>query len=197
MTESELVENLTLDAKSCEKALAYLYRSKIYKEPILKFFQSKRLSAQDGHMLWTDTVIKFSSLVKAGKYQHQGKLIGYLKNLAGYLFLNHLRDNKKYHTDDLSDFIVKDPNIEAATRDHKELKALISDQLSRLKSMCRDILYLWAQNYTMQEISDALLIVSEEATRKRKHLCLKELLDNVHSNEKLRNTLKDYYYEQE
>ena len=197
MTDLEILENLSIDAKASEKALAYLYSSKIYKEPIIRFFQSKSLSIHDCQALWTDTVIKFSSLVKAGKYQHQGKLIGYLKNLAGYLFLNHIRDNKKYKTDELSTLVIKDPYVEATTRDHKELKLLIGEQLSVLKDMCKSILYLWAQNYSMEEIKLELNIVSEEATRKRKHICLKELLDKVHGNERLMNILKDYYYDQE
>lgn len=196
MSELEILENLSMNGKASEKAVAFLYGSKTYKQPIFSFFQSKALPNHECQTLWADTVLKFSTLVRAGKYEHQGKLIGYLKNLAGYLFLNHIRDNKKFKTDELSTLVVKDPVVEATTRDHKELKILIGEQLSHLKDLCKSILYLWAQNYSMQEIMQELNIVSEEATRKRKHICLKELLDKVHGNERLMNILKDYYYDQ-
>ena len=153
------------------------------------------MSADDCQTLWTDIVVKFSSLVKNGKYEHQDKLIGYLKNLAGYLYLNFIRDNKKYKSENLESIVVKDEVLEAATKDNIELKELLNSQLSALKEMCKSILYLWASDYSMQEIMKELNLISEEATRKRKHICLKELLDKVHGNEKMLSLLKDYFYD--
>ena len=195
MTDLTLINNLKGDARINEKAVGFLYTNKSYREPIFFFLKSKGLSADDCQTLWTDIVVKFSSLVKNGKYEHQDKLIGYLKNLAGYLYLNFIRDNKKYKSENLESIVVKDEVLEAATKDNIELKELLNSQLSALKEMCKSILYLWASDYSMQEIMKELNLISEEATRKRKHICLKELLDKVHGNEKMLSLLKDYFYD--
>lgn len=112
------------------------------------------------------------------------------------MLLNHFRDQKRDKTEDLSDPIIKDHYIEAVTMDHKELKGLFDAQLGRIGEMCKSILSLWAQDYSMNDIMEKLSLISVEATRKRKHLCMKQLLDNISGNQGLLNLLQEYYKEQ-
>lgn len=196
MIESEIIQHLNGDALSRDKALTYLYSSKTYRDAIVHFLLAKGVSKDDSNMLWTDIVVKFSTLVSRGKYEDQQKLIGYLKNLANYMLLNHFRDQKRDKTEDLSDLIIKDHYIEAVTMDHKELKGLFDEQLGRIGEVCKSILSLWSQDYSMNDIMDKLSLISVEATRKRKHLCMKQLLDNISGNQDLLNLLQEYYKEQ-
>jgi hypothetical protein len=195
MTETEIIQGLNSEPGAHDKCLSYLYSSREYRDTIVSFFKSKGLTANDCNLLWTDVVVKFATLVKNNKYTDQGKMIGYLKNLAGYLFLNHIRDEKKYKAEDLENIIIKDEAIAAVTTDHKELKALFSEQLERLGSTCTDILMLWASNYSMEDIMQKLNLISVEATRKRKHICMKQLLDNIKGNNSLMHMFKDYYFQ--
>jgi hypothetical protein len=195
VTENEIVNNLKAGALLHDKALAFLFESDSYRGPIISFLRSKGLSADECNILWTDILVKFALLVKKGKYVHQNKLGGYLKNLAGYMFLNYIRDNKKYKSDDIESTLLKDEYLEASTNNHKELKELFEKQLKILGNTCKAILSLWSLDYSMQEIMQKMKFVSVEATRKRKHICLKKLLDNISSNKSLMDLFKDYYYD--
>lgn len=195
MTEEEIILKLKSDADAHNKALAFIYAEDSYKGPVMALLRSKGLPVDDCNILWTDTVVKFGLLVKKNKYQHQNKLVGYLKNLAGYMFLNYIRDNKKYKSEDIELTLIKDHYIESNVMHNKELKSLFDEQLSLLGESCKSILYLWAQDYSMDEIMKKMDIISVEATRKRKHICLKKLLEHISTNQNLIKLFEPYYYE--
>ncbi len=192
MEESLIVKNLKSGSYEHNKALGHLYESQVFKTPILTFLKLKGLDNNASLTLWTDIVVKFGLLVRKGKYQHQGKMLGYIKNLANYMLLNYFRDQKANRTIEIENTIIKEPAIEAVTMYHKELKSLFEEQLSLLGDMCKSILELWSQDYSMDEIMKINNIVSVEATRKRKHICFKKLLDNVSNNQALSDLLEEY-----
>lgn len=196
MTEIEIIEKLKGSRSSHDQAMSFLYSSKAYREPIFFFLKSKGISNDECNLLWTDIVVKFCLLVKSEKYEHQGKLIGYIKNLSGYMVLNHFRAQKNVKTDDISMTLIKDQYVEENTLNHKELKDLLEEQLSLLGDVCKSILEYWSLDYSMQEIMKKLKLVSVEATRKRKHICLKKLLDNINSKEEVLTLFKDFKYEE-
>ncbi len=195
LTEIELIQNLASEPSAHNKALAFLFTARLYKDPVVSYLKSKGLTNDECNILWTDIIVKFGLLVKKGKYVHQGKLEGYLKNLAGYVMLNYFRSSKKHHTDELTDQLTKDVAVEHATSNHQELKILINHQLSKIGENCKEILSLWAQDYSMGEIMAKMKIISVEATRKRKHICLSKLLDNIANDQNVSKLFKEYYYE--
>lgn len=152
--------------------------------------RSKGVSANAATTLWTDVIVKFGLLVRRGKYTHQDKLAAYLKNLAGYLVLNHFRDLRRKIPDDWQ------PEEIIALQHHTftsiELRNLLDQQLARLGDLCRQVLELWSMGSSMREIQSQLKIISETATRKRKHDCLKRLYSNVQSNPQLKELFNDY-----
>ena len=192
MTEQQITENLIKGGKEHDQALSFLFKSEKYSIPIKRFLTSKGMDKDQTNALWTDIIIKFGQLVVNGKYQHQNNLLGYIRNLSGYMCLNFFRDNKKYKTSDIEDikYSLADEDISIYS---DELKALFNKELAKLGDTCKSILSLWSRGYAMKEIAEKLKIISTEATRKRKHVCLKKLLNNIESNQTLKNTFKTFY----
>lgn len=194
MIEDEtIVKYLQSSPQEHDKAISYLFTTPRFKTPIVSFLKMKGMSNNDTNILWTDIVVKFGLLVKSGKYEHRGKLLGYIKNLANFMLLNYIRDNKKSNFSELKIDVVEDSVVATATMYHKELKSLLDKQLSVIGEKCKNTLFLWAQGYSMKEIMQKLSFVSVESTRKRKHTCLKKLLKHVDDNEQLLKTLEDYH----
>ena len=193
MTDHEITENLKLGGTKHDKALSHLYLSPKFSTPIIKHLVSKGMSSIDSNQLWTDVVLKFGLLVKDGKYKDQNNLLGFLRNLGGYMCLNFFRDNKKYKSTVLNEEITAEFLYEDVTIYNKELKIIFEEQLAFLGESCKSTLLLWARGYSMKEIMVKEKFVSVEATRKRKHICLKKLLENVRNNTSLFTTLKSYY----
>lgn len=194
MDELGITEGIRSGGLLHDKALSHLYSNSAYKLPVISVMRSKGLSPTDSDSLWTDLVIQFGKLVISGKYDAQGTLVGYLKNLARYMVLNHFRDNKKYRHAELNDEIYNIGDFDDLSVYNDELKGLLSKQLDLIGGMCKEILMLWSRNYSMSEIMKKMSIVSPEATRKRKHSCLKKLLDSVSKDEVIQNQLKEYLH---
>lgn len=192
MEEKDITNGIKAGGLLHDKALSYLYSNSKYRQPVTSFMRKKGLSTVDSDTLWTDLVIQFGKLVIAKKYDSQGTLVGYLMNLARYMVLNHFRDNKNHRHLELNDEIYNRGVLDDLKIYNEEIKSILSEQLDNIGEMCKQILLLWSRNYSMAEIMTKLKIVSPLATRKRKHTCLKKLLDNVSKDELLQNQLKDY-----
>lgn len=193
MTDLEIINALNASPEVHDQALGFLYAKEEYRGDIIAFLRSKGLSTDDSAMLWTDIVVKFALLVRKGKYEHQGKMMGYIKNLSNYMLLNLHRYNKRQRVEELKDYNIGDGSIQEENFNHFELKQLLANQLVKLGADCKNILLYWANGYSMKEIMKKLRFVSPEATRKRKHLCMKKLLSLVDSDQALLNQLKEYH----
>jgi len=195
VTDQELIDNLCLDRIKHDKALSYLYNSVKFKTPVYSFLRHKGVNSSDLTLLWTDICVKFALLVKNGKYEHKGKMLGYIKNLANFMALNYFRDLKREPPKQTLDGIQDDFQISYVANNHFELKRLLDQQLDKLGEVCKNLLLHWSRGYSMKEISTKFNIISETATRKRKHNCMKKLLSIVHADEKMAALLKEYYHE--
>lgn len=192
MNENAIIEKIKSGGKAHDEAIGYIYRTSHYKDPATAYFRSKGISRDNTNILWTDLVIQLGKLIINGKYTHQGNLTGYIVNLARYMSLNHYRDNKKYNFVDLDEKGNDQPVIQSLDIYNEELKSLLVKELEEAGSMCKDILYLWARDYSMTEIKDKLNLISVEATRKRKHTCLKKLLLHIEQKTDIQEQLKNY-----
>lgn len=196
MDETKLIADLMSDGLSHERALGRLYRHRPYRKTIIYALNKRGLNRSEAESLWTDIVVQFSSLVRRGKYEDQGKLLGYLQNLARFMALNHFRAQKKQpKTVDLDE---REPVSTDAfdTLLKPELKSLLNSQLQRLGEVCQQILMLWAGGYSMKEITSNLKLTSEGATRKRKHGCMKSLLEYIHAQPEVLSELRAYHQSQ-
>ncbi len=195
MTDEEIISHLKLEARKHDKALSYLFSSAKFKTPVIAFLRNKGVSSNDVDILWTDIVVKFALLVRNGKYEHSEKMLAYIKNLANFVALNYFRDRKKDPTALSNESVADDYQIAYTTNNHFELKDLIDEQLSKIGEQCKNLLLYWAHGYSMKEIMAKFKIISEVATRKRKHSCMKKLLEHVNGDEKMSELLKEYYHE--
>lgn len=192
MQELEFIEAIKAGGPRHDRALSTIYSKSSYEQAVIGYFRKKGLSTTDAQTLWTDLVIQFGKLVRNGKYEHQGNTTGYLMNLARYMFLNHLRSIGKHSHIDAEDINSLQMSVEPESMYPGELHRLLQTQLQRLGGICQDLLNLWSRDYSMAEIQKKLNIVSPEATRKRKHMCMKKLLQYVDSDSKLQSQLKSY-----
>jgi|TARA_R110000737_G_scaffold306281_1_gene313975 hypothetical protein len=193
LDQDEIIEGILASSSSFEKSVSYLYTAPEIRNQVIALLKSKGLKSNDSETLWADIVVKFSSLVVSGKYKHQGKMIGFINNLARYMFLNHIRDNKKYtHVLSLDQIEVVDSTDINVNIYNDELKELFSNTLSLLGEKCKSVLTLWSRGYKMNEIMKEVKIISPEATRKQKHSCMKKLLSYVADNIEFKNMLKEF-----
>lgn len=196
MQYSDLVADIKKGGTSHDRALGQLYNDASLRAQVFGYLVKKGMTQADAQTIWTDAVVQFGKLVLDGKYEDQDNLPGYLMNLARYLLLNQIRSNKRYQYVDLEDIDQSSTGVEDVTVYTNEIKALFEGILALLGESCSRILSLWSRGYSMEEIRAKMSVVSNEAIRKRKHSCLKKLLDSVDANPTLKNQLEEYVLNQ-
>lgn len=194
MTEESLMTALSGSPADRNEALGVLYTWRKYRQPVMDFLRTHKLDNQVMETIWIDVVIGFSKTVRKGNYQHEGKLKSYLVNASRFLVLNRYRDGRKAKNE-ISAMAGTAEAIEYPSLClDAELRRLLIEEMNKvIGAKCRKILFLWGQDYTMEEIRQKMGIVSVEATRKQKHTCLKKFSNHVRSIPGLLSDLKEYY----
>lgn len=196
MTDLSIYEGILKGAEAHDRSLSFLFGHRDYREAVLATIRSKGLNQLEAHELWTEVVIEFGSLVRRGKYEESGTMLAFLKNIARFKSLNYLRDRRSKEKLGLEDYQLENLTIKEQDLGNLELSQIVDDLLGRLGETCKSVLSLWSRGYSMKEIQAQLKLISEAATRKRKHNCMKKLLSNVEESKEMQDLLKLHYYDQ-
>ncbi len=196
MTDLSIYQDLLAGGQAHDRALSLLFRHDTYREGVLATIRSKGLNQAEAYELWTEVVIEFGSLVRRKKYQESGTMLAFLKNIARFKALNYLRDRRSKEKLGLEDYQLENLTIKEEDLGSLELAQIIDGMLGRLGETCKSVLSLWSRGYSMKEIQEQLKLISEAATRKRKHNCMKKLLSNVEESKEMQDLLKLHYFDQ-
>ena len=74
---------------------------------------------------------------------------------------------------------------------YAEQKELLSKILEFATEDCKKVLLRWAQNYRMKEIASEMHYKSEDYAKRKKHLCLKKLVEHLTRNPELKERLRE------
>lgn len=174
------------------KALAHLYKQ--YYRPLERYVLANQGNEMDAEDLVQEVMVSFVDLVQRGKYRAEASVKSMLYTLARNHWITILRkrgsDGKRDEafelergqtTDDVAGYVL---DLEA----QQTLTALFD----RLGDSCQKILQLfYYQNLSMKEILQQTDYSNEQVLRNKKHKCLKDLTDYVHSSPGLFNTVRD------
>lgn len=116
---------------------------------------------------------------------HIRSLLSFWLGITKHLLLNHMRKDERV-------ILVQEPAEEYFTpeesNEDKFLESEAADQLKhtfdQLGSRCREILLLWIERYTMEQIARKLKLSGAPMARKIKHECYKKLKNLVQDGNK-------------
>ena len=116
----------------------------------------------------------------------------YLVGIGKNVWFKIIADNKKHSTVEID--MKENIFIEAEEPEQLyllgEKKEQLHAVLENIGKNCKEVLMLWSLNYKMAEIAQALHYKSEQMARKKKCICLKELLLYLEANPHIANELK-------
>ena len=95
---------------------------------------------------------------------------GYIINLCKYLWF---KERKREQIHELNDQMDQIDEVYTGSKD--VMIFLLHKHLKNLSAMCREMIFLFAMNYTEQKISKALKLESPKAVNNRKEYCKSKL----------------------
>ena len=162
-----------------------IFNDKVLKSSVLRFVLKNKGSQDDAELIFDDMIVQFVKTVfTKPDFQISGELNSYLMGIAKHLWFAQLRQKKMFSDADPLEELTNFPESEEPESLYltEERMRVLTDLLSKLRNNCKDVLMHWANGFTMEEIAVKLNYQSEGMARKKKSVCLKELLLYIQDN---------------
>ena len=170
--------------EAMNKAIGCLYRRLL--NIVRPWVYSKNGSGDDAHDAVTEALMKFSDILRDGKYQEEGKLEHFIFRVAQYKFYDICRHRKKGGEDlSLEDIftggvppeIEDDPLEKAEVETEAEMRRLkMGHCLGQIGERCKERLFrFWDLGQSHEEIAEAMGDASPDVSKTMKNRCQDKL----------------------
>lgn len=137
---------------------------------------SKKLSSEDIEEAFHDALLAFSDQIIHQKFGGNSRLETFFYSIFNYKCYDRLRKNSKDpdKTDQTHDPVNPlEDTLMSLIRE--EDKAMLLAALDRLKELCKKVLLLWNDGYSMEEIARQTGLKNANTAKAKKSQCFHEL----------------------
>ncbi|MBX2816046.1 MAG: sigma-70 family RNA polymerase sigma factor [Saprospiraceae bacterium] len=189
MDAQDYIDRVRRSLESRNEVMRELYENKQLRSNCHKYVLSNSGTKEDADTLHAESIISFIQACYRPDFNIRTTLENYLFGVTRNLWLSTLRKRKKDNpTDNLPD--IEDPQNPEILLISTEKRAILYEILGKLDDKCREVLILWAQNLKMKSIATEMNYSSPEVVRKKKHFCLKRLIELIDDHPPYRAALK-------
>lgn len=177
LADEMIIEGLKGEAKERQHFENHLFDQFI---PFMhKAHKQYKISREDALSAYSDAIISLISQVREGKFRAESKLSSYLYKIYQYKCIDLIRkDTRQIST---INGIEDIPHMGGQVRDILQ-KLITQEQIERLSHKmetlgkgCKELLLLWGEGYSLEEIAQRLNFKDSGSAKSRKYACLKKL----------------------
>lgn len=185
----KLLNQIRRRGQAGNRALSQLYKDYDYSMYIKMYKNHASSGVLNDQDYINEAFIIFRRNVLMNKVDEHVNIQQYITSIAKNLIQN---DARRYKSKDLLEEIVPEHtgNSSEILIWNKELKGQLNKLLQCLKPKCIQILTMWKNSYSYQDIAKAMNIESTEKARKQKFYCFQRLKEEAKSFPEL----KAYYH---
>ncbi len=192
--KSDIVADICAGGSKRNTALSLLYKNEKVKGSIAQYVLNCGGSDEDVRHVFQESVIVFDRKVREGRFREESQWETFIIGIGRNICRNHMRSKKHWSSLDEEESSKEDMQSAVYADTHyyfKELSEVLSETLDGLKPLCREVLMLWTQDYSMGQIAEMLDLGRPANARKRKFRCMKELMNVIQSRPDLGEYLKE------
>ncbi|MGD1844752.1 MAG: RNA polymerase sigma factor [Salibacteraceae bacterium] len=188
-SESALIKGLRQGGVAEDQAIKKLLSK--HRDMIFRLVTQKQGSEEDAADVLYESLTTLVLHVREGKFREESSLSTYWYAIAKGVWYKRLR--KRIREENLEDQLafeedeVIDP--EKALED-QEARFKVQALLGRLRPKCREVLLLWGQHYSMDEIAQKVGFKTAQNAMNKKSKCLSELKGLLKQEPELRGQLR-------
>ncbi|MEM9546838.1 MAG: sigma-70 family RNA polymerase sigma factor [Bacteroidota bacterium] len=187
-----IIAKIRSGKKGRDEVIERLYYDEVLRNKIRGVIRKYGAKESDFEDVLTTTLMQFvKTVVKNKEMQITSSLHAYLCGISKYVWMNHSKKANKIQVENIDDQydIKSDTTPESLLLDHSRID-ILNELLGRLGKNCREVLLLWANDYSMKEIAKAMNYKSDNMAKKKKYQCFKEVLDYLEKHPELKNILR-------
>lgn len=192
MLIQELIAKIRGTEKDRAAVVNYIYKDSKLKKSIKSYVLNHYGNEDDAIIIFDDMIVQFiKSVFSKSDFKIDGELSAYLMGIAKHLWFAESKKRmkmKQWDSIENKDFVDQDTiSIDQILREEK--RTLLLNVLSHIGKNCKEVLMYWANGYAMDEIAQKLNYKSEGMVRKKKSVCLKELITVVQLRPEIKKAL--------
>lgn len=192
MLIQELIAKIRGTEKDRADVVNYIYEDSNLKKSIKSYVLNHYGNEDDAIIIFDDMIVQFiKSVFSKSDFKIDGELSAYLMGIAKHLWFAESKKRmkmKQWDSIENKDFVDQDTiSIDQILSEEK--RTLLLNVLSHIGKNCKEVLMYWANGYAMDEIAQKLNYKSEGMVRKKKSVCLKELITVVQLRPEIKKAL--------
>ena len=179
-TDEALIESILRGGAAREDALKRLYLLPGLREAVYRNVLDHGGDRQDAQDVFQETLLLFDRNIREGRFEGKSSLRTYFVAIAKWRWVTLRRQQGRYT--ELSplhyDSEVDSPEAETIRREYREL---FQEALGQIGDRCRELLKLYQQDYSMDEIAQRMQYGNADVAKKEAYRCrmrFRELLEN-------------------
>ena len=185
---SNLLQKIRSGKDQRDQCIIWLYDEPTLDSEITKLFKSQTWDIVEKNDLKAQAIMSFVAMVVRNKqWINSSPIPRYICTIVRNEKITQLKSLGKYVSFPENNEEPDDAENIENNYFEAERFAQLSTLLSRIGEKCKEILLLWANDYSMQEISVQMGYAGEGMARKKKYNCLKQLVAYVTANPGLIN----------
>jgi len=167
--------------------LTFVYKE--YYPFIKKYILNNNGNKQDAEDIFQETIVMIYRKVEEGQFSLDCSLKTYIYSVCRILWLKELEMRKLLRKDNLEPKKMDELDVEYLPEDSDlEKKNLIQEHVLRLDENCRQILTLFYDGASMEEITEIIGTKSTLYTKFIKFKCKEKLIESLKKDPRFRNT---------
>lgn len=190
ISDSKIVEYLQEGGRKESRAIQQLLDQN--RSKISSYVLKNSGNSSDAETVLVEGVTELVFNIRKGKFRGDSTLSTYLFAICRSVWLKSLKKNKRYADDD--EIILMEDTADSPLQlfNEQQIKSEVSFLLSSVGEACKKVLEMWAQHYSMQDISVQLGYKNSQIAMNKKNRCLTKLKEIVKDNTSHRELLLSY-----
>ena len=189
-TDEALLEDLKSGALREGKAITHLIKAN--KEKINALVLRSNGSAADAEDILLEGITALILSIRKGNFRGESSIHTYLYAICKGAWFKRFKKYAKEQEYKRQLVVVEEdtytPEISLMNSEQKQLLLALFDELGE---KCKEVLYLWASAYNMNEIAEQLSYNNPQVAMNKKNRCLKQLHERIGMDNKVQSLLKE------
>ena len=194
MNDKDLLTAILAGGTAEDKALDFIYNAASYRDGAKKIYATfDNIKLKTWLDIFHDTILQLVKSIRMGKYQGDSPVLVYFMGIyrnkcrEALRQTTGLRATLEIPSQDIAD--LQSP-LDLILSDG--LKTLLRQVIQRLDDKCQELLTLWSQKYSMNEIAEQMKLSNQRIAITYNARCKKKLVKLIGEDSQIEKALTDY-----
>lgn len=194
LSDEKAIQLIQQGGRSEEHAIKHLLEA--HGAVVKNFVVNHGGSMDAGEEILYEAITSLVFNIRSGKFAGQSKLGTYLFGIAKRKWYKTANKEVSLHErhEGWGEWMAHHEAYEDQTLNHGDQKQVLSQLFDLLGKGCKEVLLLWGQHYSMEEIAQKMGLKNAQIAMNKKSKCFRQLLQKIEQAPGLKQALAELHF---